>query len=553
MGVEKEVTQSYTRKGALVVFCCWAAVGAAAGAAIAYFAYARQPREFAANAVVRFERFESELTSEQSLESESSQQTQVDPGTDQTTAFRKQPDESLLLCSQSVLSNAAVSGKLMEIPELRVAKGLPNQTSADDFVRDWVASGRLRVTLFENTSQGTLYRVSFSSELPSVSNRVVSAVVAAMVERFDGLVSQKRLTKKIWDIRERREELDRQTEVLRRSTDEIDLPEQAVLQNGSVVSPAAVKLDAAIRSFERLGLQRESLQQRLRRAEDLLVQNAGDRDVLEMLGVLTKDGKVPKTAVVASQDQSERLGSETDRREWLAEKQKFTAAVEQEVQPLQKQLDELLNIKYGPQHPQIKHLKMLIAKAKGKLAVYAVEPDFGVANSSRMQIGVAPDRPISVQDGTQPRQEKKSVGTTEQQGDTASAANSLEVVLFVLNGELKRLSNDLSRVDEELEALATIVANETQVLRYNERLRLEMQHLQETKKSLEVEMQHAQSLGEKVPTRCEVLIASGPAVQVSPILQPYLLYGSIGGVVAALTLFICLWLTISLVPGRTAE
>jgi len=547
--VEKEVTQSYTRTGALLLVCCWAAVGAAAGAGIAYFAYARQPRKFAANAVVRFERFESERTSEQGLESESSQQGQVDLGTGQTNALRNQPDDSLLLCSQSVLSIAVVSGNLMEIPELRVAKGLPNQTSADDFVRDWVPSGRLRVTLFENTSRGALYRVSFRSELPSVSNRVVSAVVAAMVERFDGQVSQKRVTEKIWDIREKREELERQAEVLRRATDEIDLPEQAVLQNGSVVSPTAVRLDASIRRFERLGLQRESLQQRLRRAEELVVQKAGDREVLEMLGVLTKDGKVSRTAAVASQEQSEG----PDRREWLAEKQKLTAAVEQEVRPLQKQLDELLNIKYGPQHPQIKHLKMLIARAKGKLAIYAVEPDFGVANSSRMQVGVAPNRPITVQDGAQPSQEENSVGTTEQQGGTASAANSLEVVLSVLNGELKKLSDDLSRVDEELETLATIVANETQILRYNERLRLEMQHLHETRKSLEVEMQHAQSLDEKVPMTCEVLIASGPAVQVSPVLEPYLLYGSIGGVVAALTLFICLWLAIRLVPGRTAE
>ncbi|MGI9460243.1 MAG: hypothetical protein ACR2NF_09615, partial [Pirellulales bacterium] len=153
------MSQSYTLSGALVVFCCWVSVGAAVGAAIAYFAYARQPRKFAASAVVRFERFEAELTDEQSLESELRRQDQVDPRRDQITAFLNQPDESLLLCSQSVLSNAAMSGNLMEISELRVPKGIPNQVSADDFVRDWVASGRLSVTLFENTSRGALYRV----------------------------------------------------------------------------------------------------------------------------------------------------------------------------------------------------------------------------------------------------------------------------------------------------------------------------------------------------------------------------------------------------------
>ncbi|MGI9459284.1 MAG: hypothetical protein ACR2NF_04735, partial [Pirellulales bacterium] len=348
-------------------------------------------------------------------------------------------------------------------------------------------------------------------------------------------------------------DLKRQADVLQRAIDEIDLPQQAVLQDGSVVSPAAIKLNASIRRFERFDLQRESLQQRLWRAKELLAQNAHDRDVLELLAVLPTDRKVPDTAVAASQEHSVSLGSERGRREWLAEKEKLTVAVEQEVQPLQKQLDELLNIKYGPQHPQIKHLKMLIAKAKGKLAVYAVEPDFGGAKSSRTQVGGAPDSPVSLQDGTQSGQEDIGVGMTEQQGDAASARNSLEVVLSVLKGELKRLSNDLGSVDEELETLATIVANESQVLRYNERLRREMQHLQETGKSLEGEIQHALSLYERVPSSCEVLIACGPAVQVSPVLSPYLFYGSLGGIAAALTLFTVLWFALSLVPGRPAD
>ena len=258
------MSQSYTRNGALVVFCCWVSVGAAVGVAIAYFVYARQPRKFAASAVVRFERLEAGSIDKQSREGEVRQQGHVDPRRDQALGFHNQPDESLLLCSQSVLSRAAVSGNLMEIPELRVAKSLTNQVSADDFVRDWVSSGRLSVTLVENTSQGALYQISFRSELPSISRRVVSAVVAAMVERFDGQVSRKRVSEKTLEIRERRGDLERQVEVLQRAIDEIDLPQQAVLQDGNVVSPAVVKLSASILRFERLNLQRDSLQQRLR-------------------------------------------------------------------------------------------------------------------------------------------------------------------------------------------------------------------------------------------------------------------------------------------------
>ena len=385
------MSHSLSRRGAFAVFCCWAAVGAAAGAAIAYFAYARQPREFASSAVVRFERFEVESADKQiNVEIKPRQQGRIDAALESAATLRNPPDDSLLLCGQSVLSQAAVSGNLMEIPELRVAKAIPNQVSADDFVRDWVASGRLMVTQFKSTSRGGLYRISFRSELPSVSTRVVSAVVAAMVERFDRQASQNRLTETMEDLRQRREELGHRVEVLQDAIGKLDLPQQAVLQDGRVVSPTAIKLDVSIRSYQQLTDQRKWLQQRLRRAEELLAQNVDERRIWEMLGVLTKDGKVPGNPVPgnpvpgntaeASPQQAERRRGERERREWLAEKEKLVVAVEREVQPLQQQLDELLGIKYGPQHPQIRHLKTLIAKAKGKLAEYAVEPDFGFTN-----------------------------------------------------------------------------------------------------------------------------------------------------------------------------
>ena len=525
------MSHSYSLRGAFAVFCCWAAVGAAAGAAIAYFAYAREPREFASTAVVRFERFEDEPTNQQILEFQPRQQTRSDAAAKPAAKSDNPPDDSLLLCGQSVLSQAAVSGQLMEIPELRVPKAISSKTSAEDFVRDWVSRERLVVTKFKSTSRGGLYRVSFRSELPSVSSQVVSAVVAAMVERFDRQASQNDATETIKNLGQRREELELQAEGLQRAIDELDLPQQAVLQDGRVVSPAAIRLDASIRSFERLTLQREGLQQRLRRAEDLLAQNVKERRILEMLGVLTTEGKISGNASEASPEQALRLRSERERREWLAEKEKLTAAVKREVQPLQKQLDELLGIKYGPQHPQIRHLNTLIAKAKGKLAQYAVEPDFGVINSPLTSGAALPEDPIPDQDERQLSQESRA-DRGDQTRDDVSDGDSLQLVLSVLNGELRGLSSDLNRVDTELEALATTVANENKVLQQNERLSLEIQQLQEISKSLEAEVQHALSLNERAPSSCEVLTAAGPAVQVSPILNSYLRFGSLAGVLA---------------------
>ena len=60
-------------------------------------------------------------------------------------------------------------------------------------------------------------------------------------------------------------------------------------------------------------------------------------------------------------------------------------------------------------------------------------------------------------------------------------------------------------------------------------------------------------LDEKVPSSLEVLSASGPAVQVSPILNSYLRFGSLLGVVVGFLLFVILWFAISLVPSNTAD
>ena len=88
--------------------------------------------------------------------------------------------------------------------------------------------------------------------------------------------------------------------------------------------------------------------------QELQKQNADDRAVLETLGLLVVGDRTSVNGTVPT------AGVERDRqrkrREWLERKQKLAAMVEREVEPLQKQLDELPG-QFGPQHPQIKHLK----------------------------------------------------------------------------------------------------------------------------------------------------------------------------------------------------
>lgn len=531
----------HSRGWALAVFCCWTTVGGIIGAAVSYFAYARQAREFASTALVRFERFEVGPSNTSSVERHESQQGQVDVAPQLRVSQHNRTDDSLMLSGQAVLSQAVAAGKLLEMPELRAATGMPDQTSADELVRDWVASGRLVVAKVETTSSGGVYSVTISSGLPSVSKRVVTAVVEAMVDRFDGKVSEKRLERRIQTLGVRRVELGRQVEVLQRTIGELTLPEQAVLRKGSVVSPASIKLEVSIRSFERLTLKREDLQQRLRRAEELLAQNADDLRVFETLGLVTRKGEVFDSGL--SQTEAKKKQFDLERREWFASKEKVIASVEREVQPLKQQLDELLGVKYGPQHPQIKHLKMLIAKAKGKLAEYSVEPDFEGTNTAGLEDRVEAYVPTAG-DNRQRGVERRLV---KPEGD------SLKLVLSVLTNEFEGLSGDLSSLDDELETLATDVAKEAQLLRSHEKLGREMLQLQKNRESLEGEMQHAIRLHERVPSSCEVLISPGPAVQVFPLLKSYLMFGSVAGGVGGLALFILIWFVINLVPNKTTD
>ena len=561
------MSHSYSRLGAFAVFCCWAAVGAAAGMAIAYFVYARQPRTFAVTAVVRFDRSGSEAGDESEAGDNA-----VRPNVSALAENNRTPDtsllprydDSLLLCSQAVLARAAESGGLLEIPELQLPASLVQandgehdaendaENAAEQLVRNWVSSGQLTVEQAEATSRGGLYRVSFVAKLPSVSSRVVSAVVAAMVDEFDGPSGQAQAEESVQQTRLQSQNLADKAESLMREIAELELPANATLaEDGEVVSAAAVRLEAAIGSFERLTREREDLQKRLRRAEELQKQNADDRAVLETLGLLVVGERTSVNGTVPDEKLQVERDRQRKRKEWLDRKQKLAAMVEREVEPLQKQLDELLGVKFGPQHPQIKHLKTLIAKSKGRLAEYAVEPDFGLEEFELNGKGVSDPSDTADPDGLQnqnPADQENSGG--QENGIADTDPPSLQIVLKVLRGESARLAEQISSVDESLEVLATTVATENQSLKTFEKLDREIQQLQVERKSLELEIQKLLEPGENVASSCEVLVAAGPAKQVSPVLGSYLQVGSFAGILAGLVLFVILWFAISIVPGK---
>ena len=551
------MSHSYSRLGAFAVFCCWAAVGAAAGMAIAYFVYARQPRTFAVTAVVRFDRSRSEA-GDKSEAGDNAVRPNVSALAENNrtpdTSLLPRYDDSLLLCSQAVLARAAESGGLLEIPELQLPASLVQandgehdaENAAEQLVRNWVSSGQLTVEQAEATSRGGLYRVSFVAKLPSVSSRVVSAVVAAMVDEFDGPAGQAQVEESVKQLRLQSQSLADQAESLMHEIAKLELPANATLaEDGEVVSAAAVRLEAAIGSFERLTREREDLQKRLRRAEELQKQNADDRAVLETLGLLVVGDRTSVNGTVPDEKLQVERDRQRKRQEWLDRKQKLAAMVEREVEPLQKQLDELLGVKFGPQHPQIKHLKTLIAKSKGRLAEYAVEPDFGLDEFEFNGKRVTDPSDTADPDGLQnqdPAGQENGIADTD--------PPSLRIVLNVLRGESARLAEQIRSVDESLEVLATTVATENQSLKTFEKLDREIQQLHVERNSLELEIQKLLEPGENVASSCEVLVAAGPAKQVSPVLRSYLQVGSFAAVLAGLVLFVILWFAISIVPGK---
>ncbi|MGB0761244.1 MAG: hypothetical protein ACPGPS_16995, partial [Rubripirellula sp.] len=312
------------------MFCLWTVAGVLLGVGTAYFIYARQPPLFESAATLRLRRVERE-ESDKSAERDDAQRSQqgsendtdvevadvanpisgfrmtddatedvvirdsvethtdakiADAGTergfDSTEKVSKQQltDDSLLLCSQAVLERAVELGDLDKLQELQWMVSARDK-SPEAFVRAWVNDGTLKVEKAGESSLGGVYRITFRSRLPSISEAVVKAVEEAALERFDHGNLQEQQARFLELLISSRTEIDRRIGELENRCKELPEVAGAVLRDGKVSSPDAVRLNTIIEQFDRLQSLRDGLKQNLVRAEALLNEGASRQIVLK--------------------------------------------------------------------------------------------------------------------------------------------------------------------------------------------------------------------------------------------------------------------------------
>ena len=449
-------------------------------------------------------------------------------------------DDSSLFCSQAVLERAVELGELNKIQELQWMVSARDQ-SPEAFVRAWVNDGHMRVEKSGESSLGGVYRIAFRSRLPSTSEKVVQAIAKSAVEKFDNSTLQKQQAKVLDLLASGRIEIDAKIRDLEDRLSAVPEVTGAMLRDGEVVSPDAVRLDAIVSRFERLQLKRDALKQNLVRAEALLAEGADKGLVFAVLGTplpqpKLESGLQAEGPVVTPNEAGDSSKAADEYRIWLEMRNELVEKVEREVAPMQKKLDALIEKKYGPNHPAVSHLRGQIGRIRAQLANLPPEPD-GV------EIGI----PETNETKTEPR---GAAASGKGLGDGLRGKDiALDSLLEVVRSELGTVSEQIARLDPELEELSTTVASQDRALRQHESLEREIGQQQRLRSEMIKQIETINSRGTGSEISCELLVPASAGVQVEPDLRAHLLAGGMLGGASGAVLFLLILMSVTAVAA----
>ncbi|MGI9467426.1 MAG: hypothetical protein ACR2OA_09920, partial [Rubripirellula sp.] len=411
--------------------------------------------------------------------------------------------------------------------------------SPEAFVRAWVNDGHMRVEKSGESSLGGVYRIAFRSRLPSTSEKVVQAVAASAVEKFDNGTLEEKQVSLLALMTSGRVEIDAKIQDLDNRLGELPDVAGAMLRDGEVVSPAAVRLNAIVDQFERLQLKRDGLKQNIVRAEALLAEGADKRLVLQTLGApppqpklasrsQAQDSGVTQTEAVESSKAAEEY------RLWLEMRNNLIEKVEREVAPMQEKLDALIEKKYGPNHPAVSHLRGQIGRVRAQLANLPPEPG---------GVGIVLPETNAETEGAPAANGEGSGGESRTEG------MSLVALLKAVRSEIRAVSEEIERLDPELEELSTTVASQDKALRQRESGELEILQQQKMRSAMIKQIESIKLLGGGSGISCELLVPASAAVQVEPDLRSHLLAGGMLGGASGAVLFLLILLSVTAVAA----
>jgi hypothetical protein len=583
------MSRNDARGRSFAMFFCWSIVGTIIGTGLGYFVYARQTPLFESVAVVKVSRLETntptvvgQFGSQEESNAEAGETSET--GAEQVSGVRMTDDESqdllltdpdvskaqstevtagnassgsrlssgvsvddrLLLGSQAVLMRAVELGGLTKIQELQWAVSVRDK-SVEAFVRDWVSSGKLRTEKSGDSSLGGVYQIAFRSRLPSTAEKVTQSVALAAVETFDDGVHEEEQAELFETLTSGRSEIDNKLQELQGKLSALpDIPD-AILRDGLLVSADVARLNAMLASFERLQLQRDGIQQNLRRAESLLAEGADGSLVLKAVGApmpqqeIVSGPRVDSTAGSPAEVAQPSKAAEEYRR-WLEIRNNLIEKIEREVAPMQEKLDALVEKKYGPNHPAVSHLRTQISRVRAQLANLPPEPGgVGIPES------LLPDTKSVQKPDSSTKADNR--GAANGSGENTRADGmTLAVLLKAMRAEAKEVSAEIARLDPELESLSTQVVTQDKAVRQRHAIEQEISQQQSLRDSMIKAVQQVTQQHNSSEVSCELLVPAGPGVQVEPVLQSHLSGGALLGGASGAVLYCLILLSMAAMP-----
>ena len=424
-------------------------------------------------------------------------------------------DDSLLLGSEKLLAEAIELAGLADITVLTGGTG-GSPTEFGPLAREIQQAGRLKVRQLRRSSRGEVYRITFRAGQPKASKLVVDALLEAAHRFYQQPVKAGSWQEAITLLFDARLKIDQRIDDLRRETQALQLPVDAMLWERDVESQLSMQLKQLNGDLNRIHDGGVLVEQQLRLAEVLMDNGVAPKAVLTTL-IGHRTDSLPsseKTREPSPVDQAE------ERKTWLKERDRFMKELNSELKPLEDELEQMLT-KYAAKHPAIVYQKVKIARLKSRLSELPPDP------AERSVVVIDEDQEVQsgpVQSGT-PKEMGDAADDFDKEANTALI--SLLDGLRARHAEIMTENQTLEQ--QRMPLIARIARQKVALLRAKE-LSRELQQQQDLRADLLARLAEIEGPPESRPRSLEVLRAAGSGSRIEPRLEKYLVFGGGGGV-----------------------
>lgn len=531
----------------------WTFLGVIVGAGASFFVYAKQFPVFRSTAVIQVNRpvdVGGEVESQGQVAAElPGEGSENEP---QAEGQKRPPTgpERWVLLSEPVISAALGRQELRGLPELEGDEPPPLHDGVS-LARWLVRTSAVTVDYEGESLSGQIYRLHALGKTPSSAMQINQAILSSYLrhtlgEAMAGPDADFALASNEEGVANTIELVLQRIGDLEQKKLALTLPQDAALEAGRVVSPAAEDLIRYRRLTDERAAQAAALEQKLRTVEALITQGAGADNVLFALGQsVPSHSPASGSETFGMRNQSSQMAFDVELASYqqrMAERKRVIAEIEREVQPLETEKEELLK-HVGPAHPRVKGVQRRIDTVRRKLDNL---PPVGLPPA---QLSQAPSDKAPDDDAAEAelRIEGEIVRRPRSKGETITA------LLRALRSEVHQATRDIDAAAQKRDAAASSVAVQQRILLQNQQLNEEIQQQKRLLAGITQKLTPAADQGEhSVSVSVSVLESPELGVQIAPVLEKHLFAGGLLGGFSGFSLGILLLMG-SLAAAREQE